>query len=271
MKEQPPEARGSKSSFKAFVAFWVWTSKGAPSRPSLICLSKLPALHVERSPAHLGLMKMRRTFLSSLTLVLASALTSACGGGEDDEKKVEDVTASSDGTVTSEWSEYCTATFTEDYQFVNAFGDDTFVAEEGEEYLVGRLDVGDDTDLLFLTSVGPEDLQVPTGDGSPVEFSCGDMVETYYAVFDDVTVYETQDLITPLCELSKGDVTSTDGGTGYFSVGSGSKGAMIYEVILGGFSEVCGASSGYVSVPRITVWGTVTWLVPFQQLTAPAE
>jgi hypothetical protein len=160
-------------------------------------------------------MKARHISLSSWTIALTSALTSACGGGEDDEKKVEDVTASSDGTVMSEWSGYCTATFTEDYQFVNAFGDDTFVAEEGEEYLVGRAgDLGDDTDLLFLTSTGPEDLQVPTGDGSPVEFSCSDMVESYYAVFDDVTVYETQDLVTPLCDLSKGDVASTDGGTG---------------------------------------------------------
>lgn len=213
-----------------------------------------------------------RCSLFSWVLVLPSALTSACGGGEDDEKKDDDVTASSDGTVTNEWSGYCTATFTKDYQFVDAFGDETFVAEEGEEYLVGRVgDLGDDADLLFLTNLGPEEVQVPTGDGSPVEFSCGEMVETYYAVFTDVTVYETQDLSMPLCELSKGEVASTDGGTGYFAVDGGSDGAVIYEVILGGFSEVCGASTGFVSVPNINVWGTLTWLVPFHQVTAPIE
>lgn len=212
--------------------------------------------------------------LSSCTLALCVAFSVSCGGGDekDDEENVEDITASSDGTVTSEWSGYCTATFTEDFQVTNVFGEDTFVAEGGEEYLVGRADAsGDEADLLFLTSVGPEEFVVPLGDGSPVELSCGELVETYYAVFDDVTVYETEDLTSPLCELSKGQVASTDGGTGYAITAINLNGPSIYEVILGGFSEQCGASRGYVGVPEITVWGTDTWLVPFHQVFAPVE
>lgn len=209
--------------------------------------------------------------LSSCTVAFFLAFAISCGSGdEDDEEEVEDVTASSDGTVTSEWSGYCTATFTEDFQITDVFGEDTFVAETGEEYLVNRAS-GDEADLLFLTSVGPDDFTVPLGDGSPIELSCGEMVETYYAVFDDVTVYETEDLDTPLCELSQGDVASTDGGTGYAVTAINFNGPSTYEVILGGFSEQCGASRGYVSVPEITVWGTDTWLVPFSQLLAPVE
>jgi hypothetical protein len=197
----------------------------------------------------------------------------ACGGETGD---AEDDSAT-DSVVPAEWRSYCMATFTRDYEVVDAFGYTEFTARAGEEYLLADYGEfsGDRASLFYLSPDGPYDFEVqsPSGaQGFPFTSNCTfGSVTDHYAVFRDVSVYAEEALANRLCDLTSGRVlprTSTSSGfsTSTFTF----SGPATYELFLNAFSAECGgASSGFISVPQVEVFGTRTWLVPVRQIVGP--
>lgn len=183
--------------------------------------------------------------------------------------------SSGDGTVTAQWAGFCTGVFTEDTPILDAFDEPAFTARAGAEYLLADFSdsFGGRAEFLYLTHVGPDSFTVePSEDGAwPFTSNCtiGEGVP-YYGVFDDVSVFADEELTTKICDLTAGSVLPAgNSGRGYAFAGS-SGGAAIYEVILGPFSEECGDQDrGYVRVPRVTSFGSTTWLVPIVGLIGP--
>ena len=111
--------------------------------------------------------------------------------------------------MTEAWSAYCTATFTQDYQAIDAFDEPLFTAHTGEEYLMGSYDsdFGEAATLYYLTSHGPYDFEVVASESGEFPFvsNCEiDAALQYYAAFDDVEVFQAADLAVKLCDLSAG-------------------------------------------------------------------
>lgn len=196
-------------------------------------------------------------------------LLAGCGGGDDSAAD------SIPGTVSEPWTSFCTGTFSEDTEIIGAFGDPTFTARAGEEYLLLDFDdsSGARAEFAYMTSAGPDSFEVePDQDESfPFTSNCaiGEGLP-YYAVFKDVIVFEDKELTTKICELNAGSVLPAGGeGRGFGFAGS-AQGAAVYELILGPFSEQCEAQgSGYISVPHTTSFGSSTFLVPVIGIIGP--
>lgn len=194
----------------------------------------------------------------------ASTLTAACGGGAEDAGPEE-----GDGTVTELWGDYCIATFVEDYEYVDGVGDVAFTAKSGDRYLISTFfGINDEIEMLYLTEDGAKEFTVP-GTGIFASNCRPETAIEVYGVFSDVTVFANDNLTSPVCELSNGEVSSTGSGVGVSTIDINVNGPTTYEVYLGGFSTKCGTGVGYVSVPETTVWGTSAWMVPFQTVAAP--
>jgi hypothetical protein len=203
-------------------------------------------------------------------LGVALLLLPACGG--DDSGGSE---SSAMGAVDETWAGYCVATFTESYSVLDPFDDPVFTANPGEQFLLSSYDGGfgeDQADLIVDTAGGPYDFTISAPEGTqdfPFTTDCPfGGGQRYYAVFADVSVYAEAELVTPLCQLTRGTVTPLAGGdgVGYAIAGSGIdfSGPATYEVMLGPYSAQCGdATSGFISVPQTEVFGSTTWLVPF--------
>jgi hypothetical protein len=218
-------------------------------------------------------MRRLKYSVSELWLMGSVFALVGCGGGEDENGG--EGSESQDGTVTEEWAGFCTGTFTKDTAVLDVFDEPMFTALAGEEYLLADLSdtFGARAEFLFLTDVGPDSFVLePDAEGAwPFTSNCaiGEVVP-YYAVFDDVTVFAEEELVTKMCDLSKGSALPSAGsGRGYAYIGSEGSSA-VYEVILGPFSEECGgADRGYISVPQTRSFGSTTWLVPFSGLVSP--
>src|SRR6187402_818900 len=105
-----------------------------------------------RPGGYLVRMAFRRSFWRSeftgILAILALLLTGiGCGGtsngggdGSDDGGGDDDGGGNGAGTgaIREPWLDYCTATFTEDYEVLDVFGDVTFTAHEGESYLMSE-------------------------------------------------------------------------------------------------------------------------------------
>jgi hypothetical protein len=181
------------------------------------------------------------------------------------------------GTITDLWRDLCVATFTMDYPVTDDFGAPLFTARAAEEYLLIRYPGPHaSASLAYLTSTGPYEFDVaPNADNTAFPFTtdCPTDLEaaSYFAVFADVSVYAEPELVTKICDLEAGEALPRDmtTGAGYGLENSGSD-SSIYEVFLNAFSAQCGgAVNGYISVPRIHLFGTARVLVPFQVITAP--
>lgn len=209
------------------------------------------------------------TRLSALGLLTACFVTgsvlTACGGGSGAPQQPQ--------TTIDTWSDYCIATFTEDHQVIDFFGDVAFTAVAGDEYVISRL-AADEAELVFLATTGPETFTVEgSTETRPFTTPCeAGATSDHYAVFSDVTVFADEELTTPLCDLAAGAVHPREPtGSGYSITGSSVGSNLTYEVILNAFSTECGgADRGYVSVPETTVHGTNTWLVPIIGIVGPA-
>lgn len=129
--------------------------------------------------------------------------------------------------------------------------------------------------LFYLTNSGPWDFEVtPAGVPPMYPFSstCDlNNAVTHYGVFADVSVYADEALTSKLCDLTRGSTLPSAGtSVGYSLAGDISfSGPATYQIELGPFAAECGAASGYVSVPETQVFGTTTWLVPFDTVLAP--
>jgi hypothetical protein len=217
---------------------------------------------------------------SHLGLLFALALAAqGCGGSSSDEPGAGSNVGNS-GVITDEWRGYCVATFSQDYAVLDFFDERLFTARAGEEYLMASYGTQSDEDhasLLYLTPDGPYDFSITAPAGSrefPFTTNCEfDNATRYYAVFEDVTVYETEALSTPICELSAGTVLAADTSqmAGHSAVTVGLSGPQTYDVFLNVFASQCGgAESGYVSVPETVVLGIHTWLVPIRSIIGPS-
>jgi len=205
------------------------------------------------------------------TLAASLLCLSACGGGTANGGNPPGA-----GETTIEtWSDYCIATFTEDYAVTDAFDEVAFTARVGEEYVISDFDGISGPELVYLAETGPWSFTVTASAGAlPFTSNCqaGSTTE-HLAVFSDVTVYAEEELTTPICELAAGTAHPRNPtvGAGHSWAGSTADGNLTYEVILNSFSADCGgAALGYVSVPQTTVHGTTTALVPILWIVGPA-
>ena len=172
------------------------------------------------------------------------------------------------------------ATFTRDYAVAGAFDDVLFTAHAGEAYLMaayGSFFGKDHAELAYLTSVGPTTFYFDVASGSrafPFTSNCTfDASVDYYAVFANVTVYDTAELSTKLCDLSAGSALHRDTASisGYtISGGFGISGPATFKVELNVFGAQCGgAKSGYIRVPETQVFGSTSWVVPIIAIIGP--
>jgi hypothetical protein len=181
------------------------------------------------------------------------------------------------GTITDTWSDFCVATFTEDYAVTDAFMKPLFTALTGERYLITYYpEPFSRAKLAYLTSTGPYEFDVePNSDHTAFPFTTdcpNDLdAEKYFAVFTDVSVFAEPELTTRLCDLSAGTALPHDDASsaGYALEGVGTT-SSIYEIYLNAFSAECGgAESGYISVPAIQLFGSAYVVVPFRLIPAP--
>jgi hypothetical protein len=208
----------------------------------------------------------------SLSLMGALLALSGCGGSDGDSGNGA---ANGNGTITEQWSTFCTATFTEDTPIADAFDEPAFTARAGDEFLLSDFSdsFGGRAELMYLTNVGPDSFEVePGADGSwPFTSNCtiGQGVP-YYAVFTDVSVFAEKELATKVCDLSAGSVLPA-GSTGRgFSFAGAVGDSATYEIILGPFSAECDdLGKGYISVPHTRSFGSTTWLVPVAGIIGP--
>lgn len=182
------------------------------------------------------------------------------------------------GTITEPWRAYCVATFTEDYPVKDGFGAPLFVALKGEEYLLMSYpEPFSRARIAYLTSTGPYSADVEPNaahTGFPFTTDCAMDLQagSYFGVFADVSVYAEPELATKLCDLKAGTALPRvldAKGAGY-ALESNSAASAIYEIFLNAFSPQCGgASSGYVTVPVIQLFGSAHIVVPFGVITGP--
>lgn len=205
-----------------------------------------------------------RTVLALLTTLLAAG----CGGNDEGN-------SGGGGTVSEQWQGYCTVVFSSDHAVIDSFGDALFTARAGQEFLVKSYSETTRANLFYLTNSGPWDFEVmPAGVPPLYPFSstCDlNNAVSHYGVFADVSVFADETLTTKLCDLTRGTTLPSAGmSVGYSLAGEISfSGPATYQVELGPFAAQCGAASGYVSVPETQVFGTTTWLVPFDTLLSP--
>ena len=169
------------------------------------------------------------------------------------------------------------ATFTRDVAIADMGGDVAFTARTGEKYLLtdySSFGGQPQAKIAYLTAAGPDIYDVPMTGAVPFTSNCTiDKAIAYYAVFTDVTVYDSEALKNEICSLSAGTVVPVDTTTnaGYSSTSISFSGPQTYDVMLNALGSQCGgATEGYVSVPQTTVLGVTTWLVPIVTILKPS-
>jgi len=177
---------------------------------------------------------------------------------------------SGDGQVVAPWDQHCVATFTEDFDIVDSFGDVALSVSAGSRYLIGDSGFFAAATIVYIAAEGPVELDIEVDDGSMVPFtsSCPGRTLSLAGVFVDMPVFSDEALTMPLCTLQAG-LTVPDGGIGY-AVAGGDLFTAPYQVTLGGFSEHCGgATEGFVASIDVTVGGTSYGGVPFATVLTP--
>jgi hypothetical protein len=192
-----------------------------------------------------------------------------CGGSDGNGS------TSGNGTITEEWTDFCTATFTADTPIIDAFDEPTFTARAGDEFLLADFSdsFGGRAQLVYLSNAGPDSFEVESsaGDSWPFTSNCTiNQGVPYYAVFTNVSVFAEKELTTKVCDLSKGTVLPAGTGARGYSFSGSLGSSALYEVTLGPFSTECGGlTKGFVSVPQTHSLGVTTWLVPFASIIGP--
>jgi hypothetical protein len=187
----------------------------------------------------------------------------ACGSGDDEDER------RASGVVTAEWSAFCTATFTEDYELIDVFDEPQFVAKKGEKYLLGDYSdsFGASAELIYLWPEGPEALTIEVASEADFPFTSSCPLNggvPYYGVFENTAVYADEALTTKLCDLTAGTALPRTSDLSGYSIAGDLElfGPIVYEVYLNAFSAQCGASTGYVKVEQAESFTSSTWFVP---------
>ena len=193
----------------------------------------------------------------SCSLLLSFAIAAAACSDDNPGENDDGVGA---GTITDTWRAYCIATFTQNHDVIDVFGDTVFTATAGQQYLMedyGESFGESSATLLYLTPMGPYDFKLVAPDGTadfPFTSNCAfDGGRSYYAAFTDVAVFASEALSMKLCDIAAGTaLPRTPGITGSIASDlSFSSGPSTYEIYLNAFSAGCGgAESGFVSVPE---------------------
>ena len=200
--------------------------------------------------------------------VLAVCALLACGSVDDGGTPV------GGGEVVAPWDGFCVATFTEDYAFVDPFGDAELRVKRGGRYLMSDFgDFGAAATILYLGRGGQADFSVDVEQGAPLPFTSNCMegsVMELLGVFADVTVYMDEALTMPVCMLAAG--TTLPDANLSFGLVSGDlfAGEGTYEVSSDGFAAACGGLTiGYVEASTVEIGSGQHTSVPLAPVIAP--
>lgn len=202
---------------------------------------------------------------------LALALTlGACGS---DDAAGSGVLAGG-GEVVPPWDAYCVATFTADYEFVDAFGDVEARVTAGSRYVISNFGgFSAAATVLYLTDEGPIELGVNEAPGSPLPFSSNcteDDVTSHVGVFAQVPIYADAELTLLSCTLAEGTVL--EGGSFAYALVSGGlfSGGGTYQIQFPGLAGACGGlASGYLRAGSVQQGDTETTVVPIAPVLGP--
>lgn len=176
-----------------------------------------------------------------MSVCVWAALLGACGddGGGEGDGEVEQ--------VVDELAQFCTATFTADYELRDSFGDLLLAVAAGDQFLLTDIDLF--PELVYRTANGVATLEIE--DGAPIESPClaADAVVTSELVaFTEIEVFADDTFAEVVCTIPRFE-HHTFASSGYSAVDGG------YEVILGG--EFCdGLATGYVRQSVVQLSGT---------------
>lgn len=220
---------------------------------------------------------------SSMQLTSSSVSAAPSNAGVLNPAPIDTGAAPVDGHPNDYWSKFCVATFTADTAVPWTSDVDLFTAHAGDRFLMFDFDetpIGAQAQLAYLAPGGPFDftIQTPGTQGTaadlPITSNCSPDARTgYWAVFADVTLYETAELTTELCKLVAGRAEPV--GTkipqyGAVSTDLFAEGPVTMEVSLLGYEKDCNnAQTGFFSAPVATVLGVQTHLVPFGRVIGP--
>jgi hypothetical protein len=175
-------------------------------------------------------------------------------------------------TTIDDWRDYCTATFSEDYEVLDRHGDPSFTAKAGDEYVVSWLELHS-AGLLHLAAAGPLEFRVGETDGlwPAMTFSCTrGLTTSSWAVFTNATVFAEPERITPVCELVAG-TTSPFGSSSSSGMTSGKlNDTYFYELRGNALGPNCeGVDVGYVEATSTRVFRSAELLSPVSVVLGP--
>lgn len=178
-----------------------------------------------------------------------------------------------DGQVIAPWDSLCVATFTEDFDIVDTFGDVELSVKAGQRYLLGEPSFFGTSTIYYIGSEGPVDLEIDVSDATmpPFTSSCdGGTTTSLSAVFVETTVYADEDLTMPLCTLSASTTMAGDG-VDYAFAGGDLFSSSTYWVDLGALSSSCdGNSEGYIKAGEVEIGSTSYTVIPVATVLGPA-
>jgi hypothetical protein len=214
-------------------------------------------------------MKSNARYLSLYLTALAGFIITGCGESLSNAELMSTLQMQ---------TEPCTATFNQDHEVIDFWGDSLFTIKSGETYILADLyERGTTTEASFyyLVEEGAYgfELEVEGSDVSefPFDLSCTNGTSSVLGVFSDVVVYSDEGLNEEVCRMNRGSSAPIDSVSGYSLVSGLFESPAVYKVELAGFSELCGGlTEGYVEAPSASVLGTSTVLVPIRRYAAPA-
>jgi hypothetical protein len=176
-----------------------------------------------------------------------------------------------DGQVVAPWDKLCVATFTRDFEVIDAFGDPELSVQSGDRYLQGDGGLFAEAVIVYVSDEGPVefDIDVENGEMLPFTSNCQDgSTKTYAAVFADTPVYSDEAMTMQLCSLRAGTMVEGSG-IGYIAAGGGFT-MPKYQLMLEELAAQCGgAQEGYAAGAEITIGETSHIVVPIGTVLGP--
>jgi hypothetical protein len=206
------------------------------------------------------------------TLLLAlSACGDGSGGGANGDG--DESADGSQGQVTERWEAFCIATFTEDYQVIDPFGDPVLDVAKGERFLLEEYPAifPERATILYLGNGGPVDFEIEVAEGAPFPFTSSCALgagKSAVGVFADVTVYANASLSDEACTLEAGSVTS-NARLNYETVSDLDDDRYVFRFDFAGLEALCGVADGYVEAARVQAGSTEYVGLPLATLLEP--
>lgn len=199
---------------------------------------------------------------------------------DDEEDDDSSGSSSESGEAPSAFGDYCVATFAEDTDVLDIFGDVELRIKAGERYLL--LSYGNDFDpnqatLGYWTEAGPYPVELVKADNAPsfpFTSNCTEgSANEYYAVYANVDLFDDLEFSSRACSLRAGTVVRRDPNLpSGFSIASeiNLAGPSIYQIELNALAPYCGdAQRGYALVEPTEVLDTTTGIIPIGPLLGP--